>query len=148
LLLRRILGSSDPKVGSKFEETYEAVFDMSSAHGLKSVGCVHGAKLIIVASCFSKRSEHDHAIVYASEADDAVRHVTFKELDALSNRIADALPRKDNGLSLAHGDAVGICRPMTPEAVVYRRERPCRCLLACWRLMAGPSLCCLDTESS
>ena len=45
--------------------------------------------------------------------------MSFKELDELSNQVADSLrrPLADGGLALGFGDAAGICMPMSPEAV-------------------------------
>ena len=45
--------------------------------------------------------------------------MSFAELDALSNQIADSLrrPVAEGGLGLGFGDAAGICMPMSPEAV-------------------------------
>jgi len=51
--------------------------------------------------------------------DSTVKTVTFAQLDALSNQVADSLrrPVASGGLGLEVGDAAGICMPMSCEAV-------------------------------
>lgn len=108
------------ETGVVFEVPYTSVFDHSHPeHGIRSVEYLPGAKLNIALSCFSQRTPDETAIVYASETDPTLRTVTFAQLDALSNRIANSLlrSRESGGLGLSFGDAVGICMAMTPEAV-------------------------------
>jgi acetyl-CoA synthetase len=58
-------------------------------------------------------------LVYACEVDNSLKTMSFADLDALSNQVADSLrrPLTSGGLGLNVGDAAGICMPMSPEAV-------------------------------
>lgn len=103
-----------------FKVPYSRVFDTtSSPHGVKSVDYLPGAQFNIVDACFSRRDKDEAALVYASEGDATIQTVSFGELDKLCSRIANGLvrPKEEGGLGLAKGDAVGICMPMTTEAV-------------------------------
>jgi acetyl-CoA synthetase len=108
------------ETGVVFDVPYTTVFDHSHPeHGIRSVEYLPGAKLNIALSCFSQRTPDEAAIVYASETDPTLRTMTFAQLDALSNRVANSLlrSRETGGLGLSFGDAVGICMAMSPEAV-------------------------------
>lgn len=99
-----------------FDALYTSVFDLS--RGEAHVKYLPNARLNIAASCFSKRTPTDSAIIFATETDPTLQHMTFADLDRLSNQVADALrrPTSADGMGLDVGDAVGICMPMTPEA--------------------------------
>ena len=71
-----------------------------------------GARLNIAESCF-RGDPGRTAIVYASEADPAVRRMTLGELRTLSARVAHGL----DGLGVRRGERVALDLPMTPEAV-------------------------------
>jgi acetyl-CoA synthetase len=108
------------ETGVVFDVPYTTVFDHSHPeHGIRSVEYLPGAKLNIALSCFSQRTPDEAAIVYASETDATLHTMTFAQLDALSNRVANSLlrGRETGGLGLSFGDSVGICMAMTPEAV-------------------------------
>ena len=103
-----------------FKVPYSTVFDTtSSPHGVKSVEYLPNAQFNIVDACFSRRGKDEAALVYASEGDAAIQTVSFGDLDKLCCRIANGLvkPKDEGGLGLVKGDAVGICMPMTTEAV-------------------------------
>ncbi|CAE7483664.1 AAE17 [Symbiodinium microadriaticum] len=107
------------ELGVVFDVPYRAVFEDHPEHGVKSVDYIPGSKLNIVASCFSQRQPHEAALVYASETDATIHTLTFAELEALANRVANSLvnPVGQGGLGLSAGDSVGICMAMSPEAV-------------------------------
>lgn len=103
-----------------FKVPYTSVFNAeSSQHGIKSVEYLHEAQLNIVDACFSRRNKNDAALVFASEGDASIQTVTFDELERQCNRVANGLvkSKSEGGLGLSKGDAVGICMPMTTEAV-------------------------------
>lgn len=68
---------------------------------------------------FNKRAANEPALVYACEIDATLKTVSYADLDALSNQVANSLrrPLTEGGLGLNVGDAAGICMPMSPEAV-------------------------------
>jgi acetyl-CoA synthetase len=103
------------KVGVTFDEPYSQPFDLSN--GVKDVKYFPGAKLNIAKSCFNKRAEDDVAIISGSDFGPDIHTLTFAELNALSNKVANSLLDTSHGLGLSFGDAVGICMPMSPEAV-------------------------------
>ncbi|MCZ6766694.1 MAG: AMP-binding protein, partial [bacterium] len=69
-----------------------------------------GAKMNIAESCF-QASGDETAIVYRKV--DQLEHITYDELDRLSNRIANSFRQ----IGIGEGDAVAIDMPMTVEAV-------------------------------
>ena len=83
---------------------------LDSTPGAENVRWLPGARLNIAESCFGRGS--DPAIVCHREGA-PVSSLTRKELDSLSNRVANALPR----LGLDRGDTVAIDMPMNVEAV-------------------------------
>lgn len=110
------------KVGVSLDSPYRVVFDTeSSPHGVKSVDYLAGASLNIASSCFNKRAPTETAIVYASEGDATLIHVTFDELNKMTNRIANALlrPSHEGGLGLSYGDAVGTFRLILNDVFIY-----------------------------
>jgi acetyl-CoA synthetase len=102
-----------------FDVPYRSVFEDHPDHGVKSVEYIPGSRLNIAASCFSRRGMDEPALVYASETDATIHTMTFGDLEALTNRVANSLvsPVGQGGLGLSHGNAVGICMAMSPEAV-------------------------------
>jgi len=96
-----------------FETKPEATFDVSS--GIPHATYLPGAKLNIMNTLFDKRLMEDTALIYASESNPKnIAHITFGELNKLSNRVAHALTNK---LNFKVGDTIGICMPMTYECV-------------------------------
>lgn len=103
-----------------FQAPYSMVFDSnSSPHGVKSVAYLPDAQFNIVDACFSRRGKDEAALIYASEGDATIQSVSFGDLEKLCCRIANSLvkSKSEGGLGLQKGDAVGICMPMTTEAV-------------------------------
>jgi acetyl-CoA synthetase len=108
------------QIGVVFDVPYNSVFDHSHPeHGIRSVEYLSGAKMNITSSCFSQRTPDEPAIVYASEVDPTLKTLSFAQLEALCNRVANSLlrSRETGGLGLSFGDSVGICMAMSPEAV-------------------------------
>lgn len=103
-------GKSVQKVGISFDVPYEKVFDMdASPHGIKSVDYLSKSYLNIVTSCFNKRPATDTAIIYASEGDSTLVNISYAQLEAMINKVANAVltPVAEGGLGLAFGDAIG-----------------------------------------
>ena len=103
-----------------YAEPYTSVFDTSSSpHGIKSVEYLPNARFNVVDACFSRRGKDEAALIFASESDATLQEVSFRDLEKLCNKIANGLvkPTEEGGLGLVKGDAVGICMPMTTEAV-------------------------------
>ena len=71
-----------------------------------------GAELNIAESCF-RADPGRTAILHASEANPAVRRVTYGDLWRWSCRVANGI----EGLGIARGDRVALYMPMTPESV-------------------------------
>jgi len=78
------------------------------------------------------------AILYASEADEALRTFTYAELEALANRVANGL----DAMGLGERDPVALYLPMTPEAVaIYLGViRSGRCVVGVADASAAPDL--------
>lgn len=103
------------RVGISFAKSYSKVFGFpDSINQIKSPVYFPGASLNIAMSCFSKRRSHEVALISASELRPELMLTTFAELDCLSNRVANAFFDR---LGLSVGDAVGVCMPLTVEAV-------------------------------
>ena len=107
------------ELGIVFDAPYRSVFEDHPVDGVKSVAYIPGSRLNIVSSCFSRRQPHEAALIYASETDPTLHTMTFGALEELTNRVANSLvkPTQEGGLGLQHGDTVGICMAMSPEAV-------------------------------
>jgi len=71
-----------------------------------------GAEMNIAESCFRADAART-AILYAAETAPEIRRVTYGELRALSNRVANGM----DGLGVPRGARVALYMPMTPEAV-------------------------------
>jgi acetyl-CoA synthetase len=114
---------STKAIGIQWHQPPTEAFDYSCCSS--GQGCIHhaaahatyfpGGRLNIIDSCFHKRPADHPAIVYSVESDArSVQSISFARLNALSNQIANGLVHK---LRLQPSDTVGICMPMTPEAV-------------------------------
>jgi len=97
------------KLEVRFIEPPGRLLDPSS--DLEAPRWLPGATLNIVDSCFAAPADST-AITYQLKAGD-LRSLTYGELEALTNRVANGLA--DAGFS--PGDALGICMPMTVECV-------------------------------
>lgn len=93
----------------QFKEPYQQVLDL--AQGVELPQWLVGAKLNIVESCFQAPDDVP-AIVFQREGD-AITKISYAELNALSNRIANGLVNA----GFQPGDAIAILMPMTIEAV-------------------------------
>jgi acetyl-CoA synthetase len=91
-----------------FSKAPEQFCDLSE--GLASPRWFKGATLNIVESCFSA-SPSSTAIIYQQQ--NRIQRMTYGELNALSNRIANSLVEQ----GYTSGDAIGIAMPMSPYAI-------------------------------
>jgi len=95
----------------KFETAPSSIFD--TTEGIARATYLPDARLNIAKSCF-RRPSSDVAIVFANESEPTVlREWTFKDLDRLSNQVANAL----QSIGLVSGDTMGICMPMSAECI-------------------------------
>lgn len=97
------------RLGIRFKQPYARVMDTSRS--AVSPEWFPDARLNIADSCF-QTSDDAPAVVYRP-AEDRLSALTYRELEALVNRVANALA--DRGFE--PGDAVAIDLPMTVEAV-------------------------------
>ncbi len=93
----------------RFNKPFEAVVELS--HGAESPQWLAGATLNIADSCFGAPG-NALAIVSKSEKT-SFSVLTYSELDALSNRVANSL----SNAGFAAGDSIAVDMPMTPESV-------------------------------
>lgn len=102
----------------RFDVPYKEVLDLSL--GVENPIWFQGAKLNIVSSCFAvENPETKIAIIQESERgwqqQVCQKKITYQELDHYSNRVANALLKKE--LKLVKGDRIAIIMPMNWEAV-------------------------------
>lgn len=97
-------------VGVKFKEPYTKMLALD--RGVEEPDWLVGARMNIADSCFSAPRDST-AIIYQRDDDEALQTVTYGELEALTNRVANGLV--DAGFLV--GDAIGVVVPMTVEAV-------------------------------
>ncbi|MGK7873035.1 MAG: AMP-binding protein [Xenococcaceae cyanobacterium] len=97
------------RLGIRFREKYTEILDLS--HGVESPRWLVSARFNIVESCF-QAPEDDPAIVFGRSGD-SLSTLTYGELHALTNRVANGLI--DAGFH--PGDAIAIDMPMTAESV-------------------------------
>jgi acetyl-CoA synthetase len=91
-----------------FDQKYTAIVDIFA--GVESPTWFPGAKMNITQSCFNAA---ESALAIISQTEDGIRReCSYKDLDILSNRIA-------NGIAsiLNRGDKIAIIMPMTIEAI-------------------------------
>ncbi len=91
-----------------FDNPYKQVVDIAKT--IESPQWFKGAKLNIANSCFNAKKT-DVAIIYQAEKG-ALKTITYQQLNALSNQVANSLPRY-----LKPHEKAAIVMPMTPEAV-------------------------------
>lgn len=96
-------------LGIVFKKPPEKICDLSQ--GIESPRWLPGAKLNIVDSCFTA-SPNATALIY-EDANKNICHLTYAELNQLSNRVANSLIK----LSFKPGNAIGIIMPMNVDAV-------------------------------
>ncbi len=97
------------RVGIQFRQPYSQPLDVSQ--GVEHAEWFVGARLNIVDSCFA--ADPAATAIVAQNEIGPVRVVSYRELEALTNRVVQSL--LDGGLR--SGDAVAIDMPLTPEAV-------------------------------
>lgn len=98
-------------LGIRFKRAPDRILDSSSGD-VETVQWLPGAQMNIVDSCF-KADPDKTAIYYGQEGSSTIREVSYRDLEALTNRVA-------NGLGAAGfnpGDRIGIYMPMTLESV-------------------------------
>ena len=100
-------------LGIEFSTPYERVFDDS--RGPMWTTWFGGGRINLTANCVDRhaRATPDQLAVIAEREDGEVRTVTYAELEALTNRLANALLSR----GVAPGDAVGLFLPMGVEVV-------------------------------
>jgi acetyl-CoA synthetase len=91
------------------KEKYTQIVDLSQ--GVESPQWLVGARLNIVESCFQAPKD-DTAIIFQNQ-EGSLSTLTYGELEALTNRVANSL--KDKGF--VPGEAIAIAMPMTAESV-------------------------------
>ncbi|HEX8099076.1 MAG TPA: AMP-binding protein, partial [Actinomycetota bacterium] len=100
-------------LGIEFYEPYDRVLDLSK--GKPWATWFPGGRLNLAHNCVDRWAESTPerpAVVYEAESGD-VRTVSYAELQAMANRLANGLRE----LGVVSGDRVGIFMPMAPEIV-------------------------------
>lgn len=97
------------RVGIRFRQKYKEIVDLSQ--GVEFPQWLVGARLNIAESCF-QAPEDDPAIVFQPEGG-SLSTLTYGELNALSNRVANGLVEA----GFYPSDAIAIAMPMTAESV-------------------------------
>ena len=100
-------------LGIEFSTPYERVFDDS--RGPMWTTWFGGGRINLTANCVDRHAQAtpDQLAVIAEREDGEVRTVTYAELEALTNRLANALLSR----GVSAGDAVGLFLPMGVEVV-------------------------------
>jgi acetyl-CoA synthetase len=97
------------ELGIRFDSAPSSTLDPS--RGVEAPDWLPGARLNIVDSCLQAPGGNP-AVVYQVEGE-ALHTMTYDELDALSNRVANSLA----AMGFSKGDPIAIAMPMTVEAV-------------------------------
>ena len=97
------------KLNIYFREKYTQILDL--AQGIESPQWLVGARLNIVESCFQAPYD-DPAIIWQKEGG-TLSTLTYGELEALTNRVANSL----RNIGLTPGERIAIAMPMTLESV-------------------------------
>ena len=92
-----------------FQEKYTQIVNLSQ--GIESPQWLVGARLNIVESCF-QAPQNDAAIIFQKE-EGSLSTLTYGELEALTNRVANSLLK----VGFSPGDLIAIAMPMTAESV-------------------------------
>lgn len=92
-----------------FKKSPEKILDLSD--GIKKPGWLSGARFNIAEACF-RAPENKTAIIFGKESGEKGK-MTYKELHALSSRVANGL----KALQFGKGDRASIDMPMTAESV-------------------------------
>jgi acetyl-CoA synthetase len=110
------------EVGVHWDEPYRQVLDIS--RGVEWAQWFTGGKLNIATNCLDRHRNVTRPAIIAEREDGTVRDISFAELLADANRLANALRR----MGIERGDRVALCTPMEPEVVTI--------LYACFKLGA------------
>ena len=97
-------------LGIQFHRDPEQILDLSP--GVEDPVWLPGAELNIVDSCFQAPADAP-AIIYGSEAGDELTQVTYGDLEAAANRVANGLREQ----SFGEDEAIVLYMPMTVECV-------------------------------
>ena len=97
------------RLGIRFKQAFTAIVSLSC--GADSPQWLVGAKFNIVDSCFN--APGDASAIVFQPAGGVLSTITYKQLNSLTNRVANALI--DAGFN--KGDAIAIGMPMTTESV-------------------------------
>lgn len=98
------------KLKIQFRKPYQEIADFSK--GIEQPMWLPGAEFNIIDSCF-QADEHQAAIIWQKEDDKKQYSITYQGLQKYVNRIANGLIQQ----GIKKGDTIGICMPMTMEAV-------------------------------
>jgi len=98
------------RLGIVFDRRADAIVDLSD--GTARPSWFPGARLNIVDSCFQP-SDCTIAVAVGREGTDAIDTVTYGELEALVNRVANGLVEQ----GFSQGDAIALYMPMNVECV-------------------------------
>ena len=108
------------EAGIHWFEPYCQVLD--SSRGVEWSQWFTGGKLNITDNCLDRHKDSGRIAILSETEDGAPRTITFAELHAEVNRLANAL----RAMGLNPGDRVAMCMPMVPEIVTI--------LYACFKL--------------
>ena len=100
-------------LGIEFAEPYRTVLDVS--RGIEWATWFGGGRVNVAHACvdrWAERTPDAPAVLWEGE-EGSVRRMTYRELRAMTDRLAHGLA----SLGVGDGDAVGIFLPMSPEAV-------------------------------
>jgi acetyl-CoA synthetase len=97
------------RLGIRFREPYTKILDLDQ--GVEAPQWLVNARLNIVESCF--QAPVDRPAILSQSESGPLLTITYKELQALVNRVANGLLK----LGFQPGDAIAIVMPMTIEAV-------------------------------
>lgn len=92
----------------QFSTPYSKIF----TGGVENIEYMKGARLNIADSCFQAHPNAD-AIVYRIEGSDELHRWSYRELEQLTNRVANSLVKA----GFKKGDTIGMCCIMTAESV-------------------------------
>ncbi len=128
------------EMGVAWFTPYERVLDAS--RGPEWTQWFLGGRLNIAHNCLDRWADTPERVACIAESENgAIRSITFADLQADANRVANGLRRR----GLAPGDRVALCMPMVPEILAI--------LYGCWKagltvvpIFAGFGPCAIATR--